>query len=50
LANALNIPGGEQTPGRLLSEIPKRFSSWFEVRDFAEKNEIPFIKRVDFQP
>jgi hypothetical protein len=39
-----------QTPHGFAAELAARFHSYFEIKDFAEANGIPFATETDFYP
>jgi hypothetical protein len=50
LALALGLTSRPAETAALLALIEERFSSYFEVRTFAEENGLPYSHEVDFNP
>jgi hypothetical protein len=39
-----------QTPHAFASRLAAKFDSYFEIKQFARRHEIPFTAEVDFEP
>jgi hypothetical protein len=50
LADALGLPSTERSKMQLLAALHDRFPSYFDVKEFCEKEGLQFTNKVDFWP